>query len=79
MTRSSQRRSEKRDVDNLMIGLFRLADAQTASDATLVSWSNGNPEQANQNLSHFRHQNAEGQNRLRQFLGSIIASFPDPA
>jgi hypothetical protein len=69
----------KRDVDNLMLGLFRLADAQNALDTTLVLWSNGKPEEANQNLARFRHLNGDGQNRLRQFLASIIASFPDPA
>ena len=69
----------KRDVDNLMLGLFRLADAQNTLDTTLVHWSNNRPEEANQSLARFRYQNAEGQNRLRQFLAAIIASFPDPA
>jgi hypothetical protein len=69
----------RRDVDNLMLGLFRLADAQSALDSTLVHWSNGKPEEANQQLARFRHLNADGQNRLRQFLAAIIASFPDPA
>jgi hypothetical protein len=69
----------RRDVDNLMLGLFHLADAQSALDATLVLWSNGKPEEANQKLAHFRHLNADGQNRLRQFLAAIIASFPDLA
>ena len=31
----------RRDVDNLIIGMLRLADAQAALDATLVLWSNG--------------------------------------
>jgi hypothetical protein len=69
----------KRDVDNLMLGLFRLADAQSTLDTTLVHWSNNRPQEANQSLARFRYQNAEGQNRLRQFLAAIIASFPDPA
>lgn len=69
----------RRDVDNLIIGMLRLADAQAALDATLVLWSNGKPEQANETLTDFRRQNAEAQNRLRLFLAAIMASFPGPA
>ncbi len=69
----------RRDVDNLILGMLRLADAQGALDATLVLWSNGKPEEANRTLVNFRRLNAEAQNRLRLFLASIIASFPDPA
>jgi hypothetical protein len=69
----------RRDVDNLIIGMLRLADAQAALDATLVLWSNGKPELANETLVDFRRQNAETQNRLRLFLASIMASFPGSA
>jgi hypothetical protein len=69
----------RRDIDNLVIGMLRLGDAQSALEATLVLWSNGKLEDANQTLANFRRLNAEGQNRMRLFLASIIASLPDPA
>jgi hypothetical protein len=69
----------RRDVDNLMLGMLRLAEAQGALEATLVLWSNGNRDEANQTLNNFRRLNVEAQNRLRLFLTSIINSVPDPA
>jgi hypothetical protein len=69
----------RRDVDNLIIGMLRLADAQASLDATLVFWSNGKQQEANQTLADFRRQNAEAQNRLRLFLAAMMASFPGPA
>ena len=66
----------RRDIDNLMIGLFRLADAQTLLDATLTKWSNGDQGGANESLTAFRLQNQEGQNRIRQFLAAIIEAAP---
>jgi hypothetical protein len=66
----------RRDVDNLILGMLRLADAQAALDATLVLWSNGKQQEANQTLADFRHRNADAQNRLRLFLAAVMASFP---
>jgi hypothetical protein len=62
----------KQDIDHLIVGLLRGADAQVALQDALLHWSNARNEQANQKLFDFRRLNLESQNRFRQFATGLM-------
>jgi hypothetical protein len=64
----------RQDIDHLLFGMLRSADAQTALEATLVHWSNGRTDEANKALMEFRRLNVESQNHVRQFFTALMVS-----
>ena len=65
----------RQDVDNLVLGLLRSNDAQSAIERTLISWSNGDVQTANGHLNAFRRLNSDSQNHIRQFFTGLLASL----
>ena len=61
----------RQDIDHLIFGLLRSAEAQTKLENMVVAWSNNNTSTANQALLEFRRLNADSQNNFRQFFYRI--------
>jgi hypothetical protein len=64
----------RQDLDNLIFGLLKSADAQLKLEQTVVEWSNGRLDPANAALGEFRRLNVESQNYLRQFFTALMVS-----
>jgi hypothetical protein len=67
-------RLTRRDLDKLFNSLYYLCQAQYATHNTLIKWSNGETEQANQNLIESSRNLINSQNSLKQFFMSIMVS-----
>ncbi len=64
----------RQDFDHLFFGLLRTVEAQGMLADVMVSWSNGDIDQANKQLHEFRRQNIDALNRVRQFITAIMVS-----
>jgi hypothetical protein len=64
----------KQDLDHFVFAFFRLAEAQSKLESSLVAWSNGKLDEANAALAEFRRLNIESQNNFRQMLTGIIVA-----
>jgi hypothetical protein len=64
----------RQDIDNFIFALLRNADALSAFDRTLVSWSNGDINGANREIGVFRRHHVDSQNYIRQFATALMVS-----
>jgi hypothetical protein len=64
----------RQDLDHLIFGLLRSAEAQQKLEQTVVSWSHNQLEAANANLAEFRRLNIDSLNNLRQFITGLMVS-----
>jgi hypothetical protein len=64
----------RQDIDHLLTGLLRTIDTQVLLDRTIVEWSNGRLEEANQAINEVRRLNLDAQNSIRQFITAVMAT-----
>jgi len=63
----------KRDVDKLFFSIVKGLNAQEATHACIVAWSNGETAAANEAMQRSKRLLIESQNEIRQFLAAIMA------
>ena len=63
----------RNDIDQLFFAINNLISAQHALQELLVFYSNGNLDEANDNMDRARRWSIESTNSLRSFFSGIIA------
>jgi hypothetical protein len=67
-------KATRHDMDQLFFGLKKGFDAQQALQQCIIDWSNGRTPQANQAMVDSQRFMIEGQNHIRAFFNSLMAS-----
>lgn len=67
-------RVTRHDIDQLLLGLMKVFEAQEALDRVVVAWSNGQVQEANAALEQARRIRITGQNEVRYFFASLMFS-----